>query len=183
MTLGRVAFWVLFTMTVAIYLAMVAWSLPLIAAAAGGLTPFDMRPTGYGFDAAHAFLTALSPDGIAFYLEVQHTLDLLYPALLAATLFFAIAGLARDRIGGWRWVLAASVIPGSIFDWLENASVATMLNAGSDGLTSGMVETANRWTALKSLFTTIAMAVLAVLLIGWAVRAIRHRANRGAAIS
>ncbi|MCP4382693.1 MAG: hypothetical protein GY798_14955 [Hyphomicrobiales bacterium] len=178
MTSGRIAFWGLLVVTVAVYVAMVAWSLPFIAADAGGLIPFDMQPTGYGFDAALAFVGGLSPEGVAFYLDVQHSLDLIYPALLAATLFFAIAELARNRTGRWRWLLAAAAIPGAIFDWLENSAVATMLAAGPDGLTPEMVETASRWTILKSGFTTLAMAIVVVLIAGHAVRWIRGRKAR-----
>ena len=112
----RVAFWTLVAVTTAIYLVMVLWSLPKISAAAGGATPFDMRPLGYSFEEARAFLTALSSEGARFYRTVQHRLDLLYPALLAATLFFAIRALAPHR-----WVLSPSLlaltaIPGSVFD-------------------------------------------------------------------
>ena len=175
---GRLAFWLLFLVTVAVYGAMVAWTLPTIAADAGGLIPFDLQPTGYGYDGALAFVGALSPTGVAFYLEVQHSLDLVYPALLAATLFFAIAALAKSRTGRWRWLLAATALPGALFDWLENSAVATMLAAGPDGLTPEMVTTASRWTVLKSGFTTLAMAVVVVLIIGHAVQWVRGRKAR-----
>ncbi len=156
---------------------MVLWSLPIIAAAAGGLVPFDMRPSGYGFAEAKAFLAALSPDGVAFYRDVQHWLDTLYPALLGATLFFAIAALAPARIGRWRWVLAILAVPGTVFDWLENAAVSAMLAAGPDAVTPGMVAAASRWTVLKSGFTTFAMALVVVLLI----RGLFGRFRRGSA--
>ena len=40
---------------------------------------FDMRPTGYTFVEAHAFLIALPPEGTTFYLNVQEKLDVAYP--------------------------------------------------------------------------------------------------------
>lgn len=173
----RAAFWTLFAATVIVYGVMVLWSLPILSEAADGLIPFDMRPAGYGLSEAQAFLAALPPDAVAFYLGVQHLLDTLYPALLTATLFFAIAALAPARIGGWRWLLAATALPGAVFDWLENAAVAAMLNAGADGVTPELVATANRWTVLKSAFTTFAMAVLVVLLVRWAIGRFRRRGS------
>jgi len=175
MKAGSVAFWILFAVTVVVYGVMVLWSLPRIAAAAGGLAAFDMRPTGYSFDEAKGFLAALSPDGVAFYLGVQEKLDSVYPALLAATLFFAIVALAPAKLGIWRWVLALIAIPGAVFDYLENAAVSAMLAAGADGLTSVAVDTADRWTVLKSAFTAVAMITLVLLLVGRLARRLLWR--------
>jgi hypothetical protein len=155
----RVAFWALFAVTAAIYLVMILWSLPKISAAAGGAMPFDVRPFGYSFDEAHAFLGALSPQGSAFYLNVQHRLDAAYPALLAATLFFAIRALAPGA-RPLPTLFALVALPGAVFDSLENASVTAMLNAGADRLTPELVARASLWTLLKSVFTTIAMLPL-----------------------
>jgi len=170
MKAASVGFWILFVVTLVVYGVMVLWSLPRIAGAAGGLAPFDMRPTGYGFDEAKAFLAALSPDGSVFYLGVQEKLDSVYPALLAATLFFAIAALAPARLGIWRWVLALIAVPGAVFDYLENAAVSAMLAAGADGLTPAIVASADRWTVLKSAFTAVAMVTLVLFLVGRLVR-------------
>ena len=179
MTGPRLAFWLLFAVTLAVYATMLAWTLPAISATAGGLAPFDMRPSGYTFEEAKAFLTALSPAGTALYRNVQHRLDAAYPALLAATLFFAIAALSPRRWGGWRWVLALVAIPAALFDYLENAAVAGMLLAGADGLTSEMVATASRWTVWKSTASTIAMILLLVLLAarGWRLLAEKGKAR------
>ena len=162
--------WILFAVTLTVYGVIVGWSLPVISHAAGGLTPFDLRPTGYSFEEAKAFLTALSADGQAFYLGVQQKLDALYPALIGATLFFAIYLLAPARLGYWRWVLALMAIPGTVFDYLENAAVAGMLNLGPDQLTPDVVVAASRWTVGKSAASTVASVVLLILLIWWAVR-------------
>ena len=119
--------------------------------------------------------TALSPDGKALYLGAQHTLDAAYPALLAATLFFAIAALAPKSWGNWRWLLALTAVPGALFDYLENGAVTVMLNAGADGLTPAMAATADRWTTWKSTATTVAMTVLLVLLAAWGWRMLAAR--------
>lgn len=165
----RILFWGLFSLTLATYAAMLGWSLPLIANAAGGLVPFDMRPGGYSFAEASAFLAALSADGAAFYRAVQQRLDLVYPGLLALTLYFAIAALLPRRIGGWCWVVAVIALPVGVFDYLENHAVAQMLDAGRSGLTPELVATASQWTVLKATASMVAMSVVLVLLLGWAV--------------
>lgn len=163
MTIRRAAFWVLAAVTLANYAIMVFWSLPKISAAAGGAMPFDLRPFGYSYEEARAFLAALSPDGASFYLNVQHRLDLTYPALLAATLFFAIRALTPTRFPLPGWVVALVAVPGAVFDYLENASVSAMLEHGAADVTPGLVARASLWTLLKSAFSTIAMIVLLVL--------------------
>ena len=170
MTAPRIAYWLLFVATFAVYAVMVGWTLPAISAAAGGLVPFDLRPSGYTFDAAKAFLAALSPDGKALYLGTQHRLDAAYPALLAATLYFAIAALAPPAWRRWRWLAALVAVPGALFDYLENAAVTVMLNAGADGLTPDMVTTADRWTVYKSWASTFALSLVLVLLANWGWR-------------
>lgn len=155
----RAAFWALFAVTMAVYLIMILWSLPKISAAAGGAAPFDMRPFGYSFDEAKAFIGALSAEGKALYLNVQHRLDATYPALLAATLFFAIRALAPGA-SPLPALLALVALPGAVFDYLENSSVTAMLNAGASSLTPELVARASLWTLLKSTFTTIAMLML-----------------------
>lgn len=163
-------FWLLFALTLAIYLVMVGWSLPKIAADAGGLVAFDLRPAGYSHEEARAFLTMLSAEGTDFYLDVQHRLDLAYPALLAATLFFAVLLLTPARWGWLRWLLALVAVPAAVFDYLENGAVASMLEAGAGGLTAEMVEAASFYTRLKSLFGALSMTIVLVLLGIWTWR-------------
>lgn len=179
MSLVRAAFWLVFAVTLGVYLVMLLWTLPAITAAAGGLTPFDLRPTGYGLDEARAFLAALSPEGTALYRNVQQRLDIAYPALLAATLALAILRLAPA--GASCWLLATTALPGMVFDYLENASVATMLDVGAAALTPELAATASRWTLLKSAFSTLAFAGLLALLALWLFRRlIRRRPGPGA---
>jgi hypothetical protein len=176
-----IAFWVLVAVTLAVYLVIVGWSLPRITAAAGGATPFDLRPFGYTFEEAKAFMTALSPDGTWFYIKIQHRIDLAYPALLGATLLFAFAYLLPRAWGTWRWVLAAVIaVPGTLFDYLENHFVVGLLKIGPQAITPEIVANANRWTVLKSISTTVAMVILIVLLLIWAGARLRARSSASA---
>jgi hypothetical protein len=175
-------FWPLFLATLAIYATMLVWSLPAISDAAGGLAVFDMRPSGYSLEQARAFLTALPEDATAFYRDVQlNLLDSFYPGLLALSLFLAIGLLAERWIGWWAWLAAIIAIPGSVFDYVENAHIRQMLDKGPDGLTEQLVGNASRYSSLKALFTTAATSVLLVLLALWVwQRFFRHKRAREA---
>ena len=173
--MGRVLLWLLAAATLAVYLIMVAWTLPMISAGAGGLAPFDLRPTGYTFDEAKAFLSALTPDASAFYRDVQHRLDLFFPGLLGVTVYFAIAGLLPARLGRWRFVLPLPVALAALFDWAENAAVSRMLAAGAEGITPELVAEASRWSVLKAGASTIAYTALLALLVFKGVVWLRRR--------
>ncbi len=159
-------FWAVFALTMAVYLAMILWSLPHLQQAAGGRVAFDLRPMGYEATEARAVVAALGAEGRAFYLNVQHRLDTAYPLLLAVTLTLAFRLLARGWLAG---VLAAIAVLATVFDYLENSAVAVLLRAGPDAMTDTMVESASRWTVLKSATASVAFVALIVLLLraGW----------------
>ena len=156
-TMMRLMFWLMFAVMLGVYLVMVLWSGPKVMADAGGLMMFDMRPFGYSFDEARAFIAALSEGGRAFYLNVQQMLDSAYPALFAVVMVMAFNHL----FAGWpRWIAMALALAGAGFDYMENGAVAVMLRAG-DGLNAAMVATASGWTVLKS--GTVALALLMLI--------------------
>ncbi len=169
MTRGRAAFWIVFAATLAVYAVMVFWTLPVIAAAAGGLAPFDMRPAGYSEPQARAFLAALSPEGRSLYLTLQNKLDLAYPALLAATLTMSLIWLFPRLSRSARVALCALPAAGAIFDYIENARVAAMLRASPGDVTAQQIELASRATILKSGYTTVAMGLVLIGLVQWAL--------------
>lgn len=157
-------FWLLVAATGAVYAAMALWSLPRISDAAGGLMPFDLRPLGYTETEAREFAQRLSDGGRAFYLTVQHRLDLAFPALLAATLTWTALRLPPTGWRAVRGVLAVAAIGGMVADYAENAAVATLLSAAPEAVAAEQIAAASRWTVLKSLGATLAMSLGVVLL-------------------
>lgn len=151
---ARVAYWAVFAAALAIYGAMVGWTLPAISRDAGGLVPFDMRPAGYSVEEARAFLTALGDQGRAIYLGPQHLLDMLYPALLAMVLI----GAVRVLIGpvSLRWGLALMALGGMAADYLENARVGAML-LHDGAVPDAMITAASRATQVKAGLSTVVM--------------------------
>ena len=173
----RVLFWTCFAAAMAIYIAMILWSLPVITEAAGGLAPFDMRPFGYTLADAQAFLAAIDPETVKFYRNVQLTLDIFYPALITISLVLGIYLLLPARFGAWRWVIAALPLPIAPFDYLENNLIGVMLASGPKMVSADLVSAASRWTMLKSSFTTASMLLLVALSLWWLVRRIQRRAG------
>ena len=151
--LGR-ATWGLAGATLALYLLIVLWSLPLIMAAAGGLIPFDLRPLGYDLDAAQEFLTALSEAGRNQYLGPQHLLDGVFPPLLSITLGLTFWQLFSRR---WAMVLIVLAAVGGWLDLQENMAVADLLKLGPQGVDEEVTSIAAVFTILKSACSGVAM--------------------------
>lgn len=173
--LARILYWSVFVSTLGVYATMLFWSIPSISAEAAGLVVFDMRPAGYSFAEAQAFLSALTSGGKQFYLKVQLRLDSVYPALLAMTIGWGMIRLAPNW--HWRFVLASVPIPGMVFDYLENGAVAAMLAAGADGLTTEIVARASVYSRLKAGFTMLSLGLLFLLVLVWAFRRWKRSAS------
>lgn len=161
-----ILFWLVFAIALGLYFTMLGWSLPAITNAAGGLTPFDMRPAGYSFEEAKAFLAALPADMTEFYRQTQiGLLDKYYPAFLAATLFLAIGLLAPKKLKFWGWVLALVAIPGAVFDYMENTNLNLMLFLGPDNINMEIVARASSRTVAKAVFSTLSMSIVLIFAI------------------
>lgn len=163
-----IIFWVSLAAAAAVHAVMILWTLPAITRAAGGLSPFDLRPGGYSFAEAQAFLAALTPEGRHLYLDVQHKLDTAFPLLLAVALGSGLVRLAPAVLGRARWLLALLPVPGALFDYLENLMVGGMLRL--NGIDAEGVGAASLFTLLKSAFTGLAMTVFLSLAVYAAVR-------------
>lgn len=165
-----ILFWISFAAAMAVYAAMVAWSLPKLTAQAGGLQPFDLRPLGYSAVEAQAFLVALPEEGKRFYLGTQHMLDSFYPPLLALCLSLGLWLMTARWRTGARLMLAVPPVLGMICDLGENHFIAALLSASTESINDETVAAASIATVLKSIFTTVAMTALLVLTIIWGVR-------------
>jgi len=162
----RIAYWTLFAVTMAIYAAMVAGTLPAIARDAAGLLPFDLRPRGYSVAEARAFLAALGDRGRDLYLGPQHWLDLVYPALLVLVLIGAVRALIRPL---WLQIpLCLLAIGGMVADYLENARVEVLLSLRGP-LPDALIEAASRATQVKAGLSALVMLAICAGLVraGW----------------
>lgn len=162
---GTPGYWALVAATVVIYSVIVLWSLPFIATEAGGQVAFDLRPAGYGFDEARAFLVALSPAGRAHYLGTQAILDSMYPPLLFACVGMALWHLSEDMPKVTRGLVVAVAAVGMVADGFENVVVREMLAAGAEGLTPALVAEASRVTVIKSAAVAASQIALVIIVL------------------
>jgi hypothetical protein len=139
---------------------------------AGGLAPFDVRPLGYSYDEARAFLAAIGEQGRAFYLKPTLVIDSFFPPVYAASHALALWWLtAPGRVRAaeikplWRWTLVSLPVVVAILDGVvENVCIAQMLWTWPD-LSPRLVELASIDTRAKLVVgavTEISLAALAV---------------------
>jgi hypothetical protein len=158
----RRAYWLIFALALAVYGAMVFWTLPAISDGAGGLMAFDLRPTGYSASEARAFLASLSDNARAIYLGPQSWLDMVYPALLGVVLAGALRVLVRQVV--LRRILILVVFASVLADYYENFLVAQML-VENETASDALISSASRATIAKSALAGVAMIALLIALI------------------
>jgi hypothetical protein len=156
---------------------MAFWSLAYLNRISGGLYPFDLRPFGYTFEEARAFLYAISDIGRNYYLDVQLQLDTVFPALYAFSRCLLLLWLTQPGRTSEQPLpfaaRAALLIPPlatATFDYVENQGIVAMLTAGNR-LTPDMVGWASFWTQVKfvAAATTelMCVAMLALAFVRW----------------
>jgi len=143
---------------------------------AGGVSPFDIRPMGYSYDEAYAFLNAIGEQGRRYYANRELVLDMFYPPLYATSRVLALwwltmPGRLRDipMPLSWRYALIAVPIIMAGLDVAENGCIARMLRTWPD-LSHDLVHVSSFATRMKMIagvLTELLMAVLATL---WLVR-------------
>jgi hypothetical protein len=139
---------------------------------AGGAAPFDIRPLGYSYAEARAFLEAIGSAGRAYYLNPELVLDSFYPPFYAVSRALALwwltmPGRVRTEAvpASLRWTLVAIPIVMACLDGVENISIAKMIWTWPD-LSPDLVQLASLATRSKLLLgalTELAMAVLAAI--------------------
>ena len=150
---------------------------------AGGATPFDVRPLGYSYDQARAFLDAIGEQGRNYYASPELVLDMFYPPLYAASRGLALwwltmpgrvreASLPLSR----RWALIAVPVVMASLDVVENGCIAAMLWTWP-GLPPGLVHVSSIVTRAKIIAGVLTEMLMATLAAMWLVRwRRRHRA-------
>jgi hypothetical protein len=156
--------------SIALWAAMVFWTLAYLRQIAGNLAPFDLRPLGYTAEEAQALLHALSEIGRAYYADVQLPLDTAYPALYALSRGLLLLWLtapgrttARPIQLPVRLALLALPVITAWFDYFENDGIAAMLKAGPQA-GADLIARASLYTQAKSLAGMITEVTCLVLL-------------------
>ena len=157
---GRIVF-ILFIMTMAIYLLMLFYTIPLVESFAPDMALFDLSPSGYSYQHALSLLEELGDAGRLIYLSRQLPLDFIYPGLFAFSYTLLLIWLFSKSVKDTSRVFYLAIIPalGGVFDYLENIFIIRMITYFPD-LSTGLVQVASIFTLLKSIFTTIFFLVL-----------------------
>jgi hypothetical protein len=163
---GKLVF-VLFLLTMAVYSAMLFYSIPIVMAFAPELPIFDLSPLGYSFNYANELLNTLGTEGRNIYLTTQLPLDFIYPGLFSLTYSLMIVWLFGKIFDENSKVYYFSFIPflAGIFDYAENIFIIKMINSFPE-LQVTTVKVASIFTLLKSSFT---MLFFILLIVGFAL--------------
>ena len=157
---GRTVF-ILFIMTMTVYLLMLLYTIPLVESFAPNTALFDLSPSGYSYQHAMSLLEELGDEGRQIYLSRQLPLDFIYPGLFAVSYPLLLIWLFSKSVKETSRVFYLAFIPvlGGLFDYLENIYIIRMINSFPD-LSTGLVQVASTFTLLKSIFTTIFFLLL-----------------------
>ena len=157
---GRTVF-ILFTMTMVIYLLMLLYSIPMVESFAPNTALFDLSPSGYSYSQAISLLEELGDEGREIYLSRQLPLDFVYPGLFAISYTLLLIWLFSKSIKDTSKIFYLAFIPalGGLFDYLENIYIIRMINSFPD-LSPRLVQVASTFTLLKSIFTTVFFLLL-----------------------
>jgi hypothetical protein len=143
---------------------------------AGGMTPFDVRPAGYSYPEARAFLEAMGAQGRAYYANPELIFDTFYPPLYAVSRGLALWWLTmpgRVRKAPVplkvRCALIAVPIIMAILDNVENGCIAAMLWTWPD-LSRDVVEVSSLATQVKIIAGVLTETLMAGLALAWLVR-------------
>jgi len=157
---GRTVF-ILFTITMAIYLLMLFYTIPMVENFAPNTALFDLSPSGYSYQHAMSLLEELGNEGRQIYLSRQLPLDFVYPGFFAVSYTLLLIWLFSKSFAGTSKIFYLAFIPalGGLFDYLENIYIIRMIDSFPD-LSTRLVQTASTFTLLKSVFTTIFFFIL-----------------------
>ena len=157
---GRTVF-ILFIMTMAIYLLMLLYSIPMVESFAPNTALFDLSPSGYSYSHAMSLLEELGNEGRQFYISRQLPLDFIYPGLFAVSYTLLLIWLFSKSVKDTSKIFYLAFIPalGGLFDYMENIYIIRMINSFPD-LSARLVQVASTFTLLKSIFTIVFFLLL-----------------------
>ena len=152
---------ILFIITMAIYLLMLFYSIPMVESFAPNTALFDLSPSGYSYQHAMSLLEELGNEGRQIYLSRQLPLDFIYPGLFVISYTLLLIWLFSKSLKDTSRIFYLAFIPalGGLFDYLENIYIIRMINSFPD-LSPRLVQVASTFTLFKGIFTTIFFLLL-----------------------
>ena len=156
----------LFLLTNLVYGFMLLISIPKVLSFSGGMKIFDLMPTGYEPEYAHALLDQLGVAGRNAYLYNQIPVDLIYPFLFGITYCLLLAYLLNrlNSLKAEHFYLCLLPLGAGLFDYLENIGIINLL-VSYPHLSDASIQITAFFTVFKSLLSTISFSILIVLLL------------------
>jgi len=144
-----------------VYVAMLLYTIPGVQSYAPGIKIFDLLPSGYTYDYAIKFFSALGDEGRKEYLNTQLPLDFIYPALFSVSSFLLLAWLLLKRNEKSSRIFYFCFVPifAGMFDYLENIQIVLMILNFPD-ISNAQVILSSAFTIAKSVLTTLFFALL-----------------------
>lgn len=169
-----------FTLTMAVYLFMLLYTIPRVASFAPGIALFDLSPNGYSYQHAISLLEVLGEAGRNAYLFQQLPVDFIYPGLFAVSYTLLLIWLFAKsfKVNSMMFYLAMVPALGGLFDYLENIFIILMITSFPD-FSQAIVVMASTLTILKSIFTTVFFLLLTVGVISFLVTRLKRKPEVG----
>jgi hypothetical protein len=128
---------------------------------------------------AYELISSYDSTGRQAYAIIEVTLDLAYPLIIALMFSLMILYTFKRAFPSIGWVQYVSLAPFAVMlsDYLENASVVTMLLSYPRELVS-LAQIANVFTVAKFVLTPLQLLFI-IGLIGWPIQVIRSKRQAG----
>lgn len=142
---------------------LIGMTLTVIAPAAGGLMPLDLRFGGYTPVDVHTYLQALSEDGRALYSSLFRTVDTVFPVVLTITLMSLIWVVAPSWSPPSKMLLVCPAFGLLVFGLYENILLDEIVAAGPSNLNPKTIFLVSKYTVTKYVIFAVVVGEFLVL--------------------
>ncbi|WP_345167660.1 hypothetical protein [Nibribacter koreensis] len=166
----------LFLLTNAVYVYMLAFTIPGTMKFSNGMKLLDMMPTGYDLNYVNTLFSSLGEEGRQAYLTTQIPPDMVYPILFGLS-YCLLTGYFLKKLQKLNThYLYIGVLPiiSAVADYVENVGIIVMLNRYPN-LTQDLVSFTNVFSVIKSISTSLFFIALIGLLLSFGVKSISRK--------
>jgi hypothetical protein len=167
-----------FIISSSLYFLMLFVTIPHLHKISGGIKILDMLPAGYNNEYVKKLMEALGQEGRHYYLLRQLPIDLFFPFFFAVSNGLIIAWFISRLIRpGSNWIYLSYIpLPAGFFDYCENFSIIRIL-CNYPEITEHTVKISNYFSILKSTTTTLALAIMVLIILVWGIGKIKNQKN------
>ena len=155
---------------------MLTITIPKTMGLSNGMALLDMMPTGYDLNYVSELFTALGENGRLTYLTNQIPVDMIYPLLFGLSYCLLMGYFLKklNKLNSPHTYLCIVPIIAGIADYLENIGIIIMLK-NYPQLENSTVYTANIFSVIKSISTSIFFITLLIILITFVIKVVNRK--------